>query len=260
MSVSALLHHLEAGTDRDETIVFLHGGGMSSRQWAPQFEALGEFHLLAPDLPEQGRSAEVKPFTLEGSAEQVAALIEAKAQGGRAHVVGLSLGGAVGLALMQRYPEKIASLFVTGSAAGLGKFLGGLSLLSAGLYEVLPRRWLIDASVKQFGIPKEYADHFREDLALSANARFTRHFTRALMGMRLPPEASARTLIAVGERETLPAKSAAKRMAREIRGARGVLVPRAGHVWNLEAPALFSETVRRWVTDEALPPELLPLS
>ncbi len=31
------------------------------------------------------------------------------------------------------------------------------------------------------------------------------------------------------------------------------MVPGVGHIWNLEAPDLFTETVRSWVTDAALP-------
>jgi pimeloyl-ACP methyl ester carboxylesterase len=239
--------------------VFLHGGGLSGRQWQPQLAQLTEFHLLAPDLPEQGRSAGFSPFTLELAAEHVARLIQTRATRGRAHVVGLSLGGAVGLTLMRGYPDLVASLFVSGTAAGLGRVLGALSLGSAWLYEVLPKRWLIDLSVKQFGIPPAFAESFREDLAIGANAEFTRSFTRALMRMVLPDEASSPTLVAVGERETLAARRAAKTLVERVAGARGVLVPGCGHVWNLEAPELFNATTRAWIAAAALPATLRPL-
>jgi len=244
-----LLPHDEAGTPGGTTIVFLHGGGLSARQWQPQLQQLSsEFHLLAPDLPEQGRSADLEPFTLEGAVAGVAELIRARATNGRAHIVGLSLGGAVGLTLMRSHPELVSSLFVSGTAAGLGRVLGTISLASAALYRVLPRKWLVDASVKQFGIPPEHAASFREDLAKATNAEFTRNYTRALMGMVLPEKMTAPTLVAVGARETLVARRAARTLTRRLPGSRALVVPGCGHVWNLEAPDLFTRTVRDWVT------------
>ena len=72
--------------------------------------------------------------------------------------------------------------------------------------------------------------------------------------------AFAPTLIAVGEKETIVAKRAAQKLVRSIPGAHGVLVTGAGHVWNLEAPALFADTVRAWITDSPLPAALKPLA
>ena len=59
----------ESGDPAGPPIVFLHGGGLSGRMWQPQVDALREFHCLAPDLPEHGRSAAVTPFTLRSAAE-----------------------------------------------------------------------------------------------------------------------------------------------------------------------------------------------
>jgi hypothetical protein len=44
----------------------------------------------------------------------------------------------------------------------------------------------------------------------------------------------------------------------KTRGATCVLVPGAGHLWNLEALDLFSQTVRAWIWDEPLPIKLVP--
>ena len=254
------LHCVEAGTAGAPSLVFLHGGGLSGRQWQPQLDALKEFHLLAPDLPEQGRSAHLRPFTLDGAADAVAELVRTRATEGRAHIIGLSLGGAVGLTLMRKTPELVSSLFVSGTAAGLGKILGMISLGSAWIYKLIPPRQLVALSVKQFGIPAEYAKTFGEDLAIGASAEFTRSYTRALMQMELPSKATAPTLVAVGGRETVVARRAATTLVQRIEGARGVMVPGCGHVWSLEAPDLFTQTTRAWVTGAPLPASLKPLS
>ena len=71
--------------------------------------------------------------------------------------------------------------------------------------------------------------------------------------------AHAPLLITVGQKETIPAKRSAREMVRTIRGAKGVMVPGVGHVWSLQAPDLFTETVRAWVTDALLPSSLIML-
>ena len=48
----------------------------------------------------------------------------------------------------------------------------------------------------------------------------------------------------------------ARRLARQVQGAQGVLAPGVGHVWNLQAPDLFSRMVWAWVRGEPLPREL----
>ncbi len=69
----------------------------------------------------------------------------------------------------------------------------------------------------------------------------------------------APVLVVVGEKETMFAKRAARRLSKAIEGAKGVMVPGVGHAWNLEAPDLFTRTVRAWVTDAPLPQELVTL-
>jgi hypothetical protein len=39
--------------------------------------------------------------------------------------------------------------------------------------------------------------------------------------------------------------------------AQAMVVPRVGHMWNLQAPDLFTETVRAWITDQPVPKELV---
>jgi hypothetical protein len=51
-------------------------------------------------------------------------------------------------------------------------------------------------------------------------------------------------------------KRAARSLSRTL-PAQAVMAPGVGHVWNLEAPDLFTETVRAWMTDQPLPQELV---
>ena len=66
---------------------------------------LADYHCLAPDLPGHGRSGRVPWASLVDTAEQVAGLIEDRVPSRRAHVVGLSLGGAVAHTILARHPK-----------------------------------------------------------------------------------------------------------------------------------------------------------
>ncbi|MBE3560709.1 MAG: alpha/beta fold hydrolase [Ktedonobacteraceae bacterium] len=89
------------GDPASPAIVFLHGAGLSGRMWQPQMERLPGYYCLAPDLPEQGKSLGVGPFRLEDAARRVIELIDEHVRGKRAHLVGLSLGADLALAITQ---------------------------------------------------------------------------------------------------------------------------------------------------------------
>src|SRR5215469_3801079 len=91
----------ESGHATSPSICFLHGGGVSGWMWRPQVEALKEsYHCLVPDLPEHGRSAGVRPFTIADTALRIARIIRERGHGGHAHVIGLSEGAQVTVQLL----------------------------------------------------------------------------------------------------------------------------------------------------------------
>jgi pimeloyl-ACP methyl ester carboxylesterase len=77
----------------------------------------------------------------------------------------------------------------------------------------------------------------------------TRFILATYGGIITPTATRSPVLVLVGEKETPVAKSMARRLQREIPGARGATVRRLGHVWNLQNPDLFVAVVRTWVRD-----------
>src|SRR2546425_8150775 len=109
----------QAGPADATSIVFLHGLGLSGAMWQPQFQRLPDYRCLAPDLPEHGNSADLGPFTLKDAGRQVADLIRTYTPHGRAHVVGLSLGGAVAIRMLLDVPEVIDHVMISGAMTRL---------------------------------------------------------------------------------------------------------------------------------------------
>lgn len=94
-------------------MVLLHGARASRTMWRPQVDALERTgrRALAVDLPGHGLRMDAT-FTVEGS---LAAVDDAVREvGGRAALVGISLGGYLGISWAARNPEGAAGLVAAG--------------------------------------------------------------------------------------------------------------------------------------------------
>jgi pimeloyl-ACP methyl ester carboxylesterase len=270
------LYFSEYGPPDAPTIVFLHGGGGAGWMWKPQVDALrDEYHLLVPDLPEQGGSADSGPFTMAYAAEQVASLIR-RAGDVPVHLVGLSEGAQVVVQMLATEPELVETAIV--SSALVRPIPGTSAMSSPGLLKwtyrlsVAPFRnadWWIRWNMRSAaGVPDEYFAQFRESFRTLSESGFV-DLMAANQSFRLPEGlggATARVLAVCGAGEYPAMKLSAEDIAAAIPGAmvREVNHP-AGtalakqHNWNMTEPALFTAMVRAWIEGTPLPERLAEL-
>ncbi|HEX4394074.1 MAG TPA: alpha/beta fold hydrolase [Mycobacterium sp.] len=102
-------------------LVALHALALSGRVWDPMAATLAETRtVLAPDARGHGGSDwDRQPFTVEDLADDVAALIEARADG-PVDVIGLSMGGSTAILLAQRRPDLVGRLVLADTTACYG--------------------------------------------------------------------------------------------------------------------------------------------
>src|ERR1700737_1112041 len=115
------LHVIEqapAQADGSEAVLWLQGLNAPASAWAVQLAHFARTHRsIAPDQRGVGKSgAPEGPYTTAQLAADALAVLEAHGVA-RAHVVGLSLGGAVAQELALRAPERVLSLALLGSFA-----------------------------------------------------------------------------------------------------------------------------------------------
>ena len=120
-------------------MVLLHGARASRTMWRPQVDALERSgrRALAVDLPGHGLRMD-ETFTVEGS---LAAIDDAVHDvGGRAVLVGISLGGYLGISWAARNPERAAGLVAAGCCTSPDQPLTGAWRRAAQVIGRLPDR------------------------------------------------------------------------------------------------------------------------
>ena len=247
------LYTQEFGPATAPTIVFLHGGGVGGWMWKPQIAQLqDEYHLLVPDLPEHGHSVDVKPMTLQNAAAQVAELIRTRAHGGRAHVVGLSLGAQTTIELLSQTPELIDRAIASGPLMRPLPGIGTTNLMAKMYWPFRNMTWLVKWNMQGLGVPAEYFEDFRNDTAALTIDGFVR-MTMANGNNHVPANLQAvtvPTLLLVGEKELKIMQQSVRDLLAVMPSAQGYVVSGAIHNWSLQLPDLFTQTVRAWITWE----------
>lgn len=254
-----MLHTFESGDPKAPAILFLHAGGLSGKSWLPVMEALPEFHCLAPDLPEQGSSRTV-PYSIAGCVREVISILGVKAPGQKVHLAALSLGGPVAFVLAGEHPELVDHILISGGSGQIPRWLVNVGKSTLWTYRLFSREFLVRATLREHGIPEQYANLVHDDLIQSLDPAFMCRYMDELAAWQLPEHINQPLLLAVGEQEPKAARRFALNYLKKFPHARGLVVPGARHAWNLQYPVLFASLVRAWVTGRALPPEFKPLA
>lgn len=264
------------GDVNSPAIVFLHGGGVSGWMWEPVARRLADrFYCLMPDLPEFGRSREIKPLTIRGAAGLVADLIRAQVPGGRAAVVGVSEGAQIAVQMLAENPGAVERAIISSALLRPLWFSG---LLSEGFI-----RWSFRVSVPPYrncdawirlnmkysaGIPEIYFPQFKAEFQQLTEDGFT-HVMLENQKFRQPAgleNCTSEVLVCVGRREYGAMQDSARDLLGVLPNSRGVRVDlgRKGslageHNWPLTEPDLFARTAAAFLQGQALPDELTPL-
>ncbi len=164
------LYIKETGKKNDETIVLLHGGGIAGWMWDKQLEVFNDYHCIVPDLPEHGKSAEVKPFTIKDSADMIIDIIKNQAHNGKAHLVGISLGAQIIVQILSKAPEVVDHALISGtlvhSIPHTETFLKLLNYLIKVYEPVKDTDFFIKANMRTYNMPKSLFNEFKESTRL----------------------------------------------------------------------------------------------
>ncbi len=236
-------------------VVLLHAFPLNASMWEPQRRALGKRKILTPNFPGFGGrppvASDLDRFAYAVIDDMDAAGIE------RAVLVGLSMGGYVVFRLLDCAPDRIAGLVLADTKAGGDDEAGrNKRTEQAARARVEGVNWLDELIPALLG--QTSRDARPEVVALVKATLFKANsegVARALEAMRARPDSTPHlgqirvpVLVVVGEEDTLTPVDEARKIADGVCDGRLVVIPRAGHLSNLEAPAEFNDALLRFLS------------
>jgi 3-oxoadipate enol-lactonase len=242
-----------------EPLVFLHGLGSCSQDWEFQVaEFSKEYRVITMDLRGHGQSARPRgPYSIEMLASDAAGLLGALGVGA-AHVVGLSLGGAVAFQLAVSFPSLVKSLIIVNSGP------------DARIRTVRQRLMVATrlAMVRLLGLRRVGAALSKKllpgpDLA-GVRATFRERFVRndrdsylaalrALLGWSVIShigDITCPTLVIAADNDYTPVAIKEAYVAK-IPGAKLVVIPNSRHALPVEKPQIFNAALRSFLEEQS---------
>jgi pimeloyl-ACP methyl ester carboxylesterase len=249
------LHVESVGTG--PAICFLHGFGGSARNFRPQVRALRDrYHVVTFDARGHARSEappSAEAYRLEAFVDDIERVLDSAGMQ-RATLVGVSMGAALAVSFGQRVPERVQGL-----------------LLAAVPSSSAPELWALPFAdaIEQDGLEGAGArfvwggGRFDAEAAKLIRQGFMEHAPHALvatlrnvLGKRRDLAREAKTIrdlgipqrLVVGERDG-PSLAACREIVKEVSAVPLDVIPGAGHIVNLHAPAAFNEVVTSFVNE-----------
>lgn len=255
-----IYYELKGNLDSDETIVFLNGVMASTNSWnyqTPVFENMN-FKVLLHDFKGQLRSDKpVGPYTFKEHAFELKALLDyLKIK--KAHLIGTSYGGEVGMRFAIDYPEYVETLSIIDSVSELDEILKGMvnnwkTLASKDPYDFF---WGMAPTIYGNDFMKKNHD-FLEARAKAIRTITEDYFTGQiylydtfLNDVYMTEEINhikCKTLVICGEDDILKPRKFSDKIVTKIDKCEYAIIPNCGHVTIFEQPNVLNSLLLGFV-------------
>jgi len=235
-------------------VLLLHGALSDSRDWRRQLEAFaGEFTVIAWDAPGCGESDDLPSpdYGLDDLIDTLAGFIRALSLG-RPHVVGLSLGSILAIALYARHPTSARSLVLASAYAGWAGSLPPAEVQRRIRLTLQDLDRPADEVAREFVATLLPADaperDVNEQIEMITRARpaTTRAMLAHIAPVDLRPVLSridVPTLLLYGDADVRAPTPVADALHSQIPGSQLVQLPGVGHCGHVQAPEQWNRVV-----------------
>ncbi len=260
----ARLWYEAAGTGHP--LILLHGGLVDSGLWDPQFPVFAQhYRTIRYDLRGHGRSSDAgpEPYSHIDDLHALLGVLEIP----QAHILGLSMSGAVVVDFTLAHPEIVTALLPV--AAGLSGYepkvepAPEIEQRFAEEEEALERGGVDEAVEISLQLWTDGTERTPEQVNPTVRER-VRQMTTALYTRGDPPgpvrierPAAARlggirvpTLVIVGDQDLPNIREMADSLAAGIPSARQTIIPNKAHHLNLEQPEQFNRIVLDFLAEQ----------
>ncbi|MBP5166735.1 MAG: alpha/beta hydrolase [Oscillospiraceae bacterium] len=213
----------EYGTDQKDTILLLHGGGLSWWNYREAAELLQrEYHVILPIL--DGHSGSDRAFTtIEDNASEIISFIDEHMNGSALLIGGLSLGGQILLEMLSQRRDICSCALVESAAVIPSKLTNALiAPIFGSCYGLIGNRSFAGLQFRSLHMkPELFEDYYRDTCRIKKQDMIA--FLKANTAYALKDairETSAQIHVYVGERETGEILRSAERICRMLPSAR----------------------------------------
>ena len=239
------------GPDNAAALVFLHSLGCDRTMWDRQADALKHhFRIIRPDIRGHGLSgAPGGDYTLARLGQDVRIVLDSLGIA-RAHVCGISLGGAIAQWLAMHAPNQVGRLILANTASRIGAAASWQARIDTVLDQHMPG--IADTVLERFfcapfrAARPDIVERFRAVLLATAPHGYA-GCCAALRDSDLTPDLGrigAPSLVIAGSRDVSTPPEQLQNLARGIAGSVLVTLDTA-HLSNIEQPASFTEALSR---------------
>jgi 3-oxoadipate enol-lactonase len=242
------LYYEVAGSEHP--IVLVHGFSLDTRMWDDQFEVFARhYKVIRYDIRGYGKSS--TPST-EGyyHADDLKGLLDHLSIE-RAHILGLSLGGAIAIEFAAAYPSMTSALILVDSVlwghnwSEEGSKRDG-AVWAASSVEAARQSWLDHPLFTPALVNRSSAGRLTQIVTDYSGWHWENNdpglLPDPLAAQRLH-EISAPTLVIIGELDLLDFQAIAQTLQQQIPNARTVTLHGVGHMSNMEDPERFNKAV-----------------
>lgn len=241
-----------AGT-HGPALVFIHGVGSTAAIWDTQLQAFSnEYRCYAIELRGNGvpkPEPDVSAISRIGYARDVLSIMDTVGVE-QFVLIGCSLGGVVGFELWKCAQERICAMAIVGSFARYPNAQAYVAQVTEAVQRAGTMRAFAQERVAALGLPPERIHETIEQMACkdvasyiaATNATWTGDYRTLLPSITVP------VLVTRGERDSIAPLVLSREIADAIPGAQLGAITGAGHVANADAPTLFNEALRRFLS------------
>lgn len=254
------LYYADPAPEGSPCVILLHGLGATSESWAFQIPVLAAkgFRVLVPDIRGFGKST--YPGTSHSIKDLAGDIIHIMDHESidSAHLVGISMGGAIALQLGCDFSHRFEKLVLVNTFAHLRP-----KSLKSRVYFMI-RFFLVHilglqaqagfVANRLFPDPdQEYLRHTFIEQIMQSDPRGYRASMRALTRLNLSERLNGiphQTLIITGENDFTVPRPTQRQLADKIPRARHILIPGAGHAVSVEKPDEFNKILIDFFCDK----------
>ena len=241
------MRYVEYGNQNPETIILLHGGGLSWWNYRDAAQYLSEqYHVVLPIL--DGHADSDAPFTsIEENAARIIAHIDQYFGGKVLAICGLSLGGQIAVEMLTQRPDICRFALLESTLVKPSKLTYALIKPTFGMsYGLIKQMWFAKMQAAYLGIPQKlFDDYYRDTCKISKEDMIA--FLQSNSAYSIKPalrDTQAKVNIVFGSKEQSSIRTSGKLLNRMIPDSTLESLPGYNHGdLSLNHPEQYAQTL-----------------